>query len=1210
MNLSTIKPNPPAIKNHPVHQTIATRVAGLLLMGSLAGLQATVLDNFSGVRTGWTDTLNGGAISQAGGQLTVATAPSAGALTSSLKTSTSFANVAGNTLELRVDVNGVTPGNGDANAMAVVGWVPAGGALAANGYSFYAGAGGAKIMKGGSVLYSINFVNSYGTNVQNTNVTLALRMTPSGSGVTLDARLYQQTGAVVGQNFTCLFEQTVTDPSGLIGSPGYAALGVFNQASASGASASFANLQDFVLVDTVLDDFSVDNNLAGWQTFVNPSAVPGVTSSVTEYPPSGGNPGYVECIAGLNTPAALAGAFYAGQTFQVVDGSRLEFSVDFDNLGNDELNGGGGSYSVLGYLPVASESAVFALNAYHIAHDLHQSDYLVAGKNYNGWWTTGPDNLPVMNCRYTLIMTGEGVNERIEARLEDLSYDINDPNRVAFQNVMVDTPASDFSGDGATWSPAHPGPYLNFNGAFAIFTFGSGPCYEADVVFRNARVNQSIAGASPPAVLNLSPADGANFVASSNSVSFQVNDAVGIAAANISLTLNGVTYTSASPGVTVTGTAKAQVFTLKGVLAPDVNYVGTIEAVNGQQLSATVPIRFDTFLNAYVVESEDFNFSSDGVTGGSFIDNPKVITDDYLNQPGVTDPRAYNGMAGIPGVDYHNSQDSSDAPWTDFVQDINHVFRWNDPVQTTYSADFVRAAYASLGGNANGYYEVDVENIHDGDWQNYTHTYPAGTYAAYLRQEQYLLPESLVTLERVTSDRTETNQTTTLLGAFMGSPNGSGPHFNVALTDAAGTPVVVRFSGATDTLRVNNRVTGNASTSTGVIQQNYLALAPVPDPGKLRPIVAVVSPLAGQTVGSASPPTYADIANRDTSVNASSVQLTINGIAVPSTNTPNAGGVQVTWSISVLPPAATFTNTLSFKDSDGTNQSVSWTYSYPFLSASNSLPIGSLQARGFQTRTAMSLNGGANLDNSLSRALQQLAVPPQIPVDLVATSIVSELNWNVDGSPTNVPGLCPGNQINIAVEALAYLELKAGAHRFRISTDDQSGLYSGSTPWDTSGTALFVAPGDTAYQTFDFVVGADGLYPFQCIWEQTGGGAILQLAAVDPDGVNADALIGDPSEPPGVVDAYYPIVCASTASFGQPFTVDPTATAGLTTLTTSPVTGDCGTVVNDMVSGGSGTFTLPVSGAERYFRILAPRPTTITSIRHVGSNVVLTYKLE
>ncbi len=470
-------------------------IAGALLLLLRLPLGATVLDNFSGPKTGWTDTPNGGAIAQANGLFTVASAHSAGALAYSLKTSSPFANVAGDTLELRVDVNGVTPGNGDANALAVLGWVPGGGTLEANGYALYAGARNVLIKKGGSVLYSFDFVSTYGTNIQNTNVTLALRMTPSGGGVALDARVYRQSGAVVGQNFTCLFEHTVTDSSGLIGTPGYAALGVLNQASSSGASVSFANLQDFVLLDSVLDDFSVNTNLAGWTTFAKQSGVPGLNSSVTEYAPSGGNPGYVECIAGLASQGGFAGAYYAAQTFEVVDGSRLEFSVDFDNLGNDELNGGGGSYSVLGYLPVASLSAVYSLTAYHIAHDIHSSNYLVVGKNYDGWWTTGPDNLPVMNCRYTLAMTGEGANERIEARLEDLSQDINDPNRVVFQNVMVDTPASDFAGDGATIGS--PAPYLNLNGAYAIFTFASGPCYEADVVFRNARVSQSIAGASP-----------------------------------------------------------------------------------------------------------------------------------------------------------------------------------------------------------------------------------------------------------------------------------------------------------------------------------------------------------------------------------------------------------------------------------------------------------------------------------------------------------------------------------------------------------------------------------------------------------------------------------------------------------------------------------------------------------------------------------------
>jgi hypothetical protein len=410
--------------------------------------------------------------------------------------------------------------------------------------------------------------------------------------------------------------------------------------------------------------------------------------------------------------------------------------------------------------------------------------------------------------------------------------------------------------------------------------------------------------------------------------------------------------------------------------------------------------------------------------------------------------------------------------------------------------------------------------------------------------------------------------------------------------------------------QVNNFISGNAGADTGFIAQNSVALAPLADPDTLRPIVTVVSPFAGQSVSNSSPATYAIIANRDTTVDASSVNLTINGIAVPSTTSADSGGVEITWSISELPPAATFTNTITYADSDGVNQSFSWTYSYPFLSADNCLPVGSLSANGFQTRTVMSLNGGSNLDNSLARALEQLAVPPQIPVDFTRTTIVSELNWNLNGNPNNIPGLCAGSQINIAVQSMAYLHLTAGAHRLGVNTADRAGFYSGATPWDTNGTVLFEAPSNSVCQTFDFVVGAEGLYPILSIWESTSGGAFLTLSAVDPDGINADAVVGDPSEPPGAIDVYYPLVCFYAPSITGPFMPDPIVLESAMNLATSPVTGDCGTTVNQAVSGGTGTFTIPFFGDAFFFRVAAPVPSTIVSVKKEGWNIVLSYQLE
>jgi hypothetical protein len=55
-----------------------------------------------------------------------------------------------------------------------------------------------------------------------------------------------------------------------------------------------------------------------------------------------------------------------------------------------------------------------------------------------------------------------------------------------------------------------------------------------------------------------------------------------------------------------------------------------------------------------------------------------------------------------------------------------------------------------------------------------------------------------------------------------------------------------------------------------------------------------------------------------------------------------AGGATVTWSLSNLPPTRVITNTLSFQDSTATLQTFNWTYSYPFLAASNRLPVNAL----------------------------------------------------------------------------------------------------------------------------------------------------------------------------------------------------------------------------------------------------------------------------
>jgi len=260
-----------------------------------------------------------------------------------------------------------------------------------------------------------------------------------------------------------------------------------------------------------------------------------------------------------------------------------------------------------------------------------------------------------------------------------------------------------------------------------------------------------------------------------------------------------------------------------------------------------------------------------------------------------------------------------------------------------------------------------------------------------------------------------------------------------------------------------------------------------------------------------------------------------------------------------------------------------------------------------EARMVQSSNNGANLDNSLARAMQQLASPPLIPISQTATSIIQALSWDKTADPpNNVPGLCPGSYINIAVESLAYLELSAGLHRFHVQSDDRTGLYSSASFSGSNQTVLWENPGNTADSYFDFVVEAAGLYPVTSIWEETGGGAHLYLKSVNlNDGT--EVLINDPTDPVGVVKAWYPIVCQSSSNVAGPYTATTTITHEVNK--TDVVGTDCSpTVVGQMVTGGS--ITVPISGAAQFYRLNGPRSTKITSIKKGSSNVVVTYQVQ
>jgi hypothetical protein len=1121
-----------------------------------SSLHAKLLDDFNdNIKTAWTDTPNGGSVGEAGGVFTIITTGSPGALTSSKKTSDLFTNALGHTIELRVNVNSIIPGGAATNGHAVLGWVPSG-ALNSSGYSLSVGVGDITIYRAGVGIYTSNLL----TAIQSTNLLVVMRLTPSGGAVNIRASVYKKGN---GDNLL-LFEHTVNDATGIVGA-GNAALGALNSPSGAAGSAVFDDLQGFDILNA---QFSSSFGSARFDVANPSSGVYATSDGWIDYRPVNGNAtngtinntniaGELE-VKSYNIPTTyLSASYYNGTTFKISDGSRLEFEVDIKTGSDNPV-----IIPIVSYLPNGLPDLA-TLATYFIGDSVQT---VVAGKSASTFWHyfVGTSTVKYFNVRLIQHMSGEGTTVRLDQRIEDLDVaDVNDPARVIFQTSYLDSTAS----------------YINKNGYFCLLAYHANTANAGNsCTFDNPLVNRTAPGNTPPIIGSVSPGDGITFLDATNRVTFTVADDVNTPLNNIVLTLNGVRYTNGTPGVNITPTSTTstlRTFTLSNLTA-NVYYNGDITATDNQAASSTVHYEFDTFSPTNLtVEVEDYNFSTNGTDGGVFIDNPTLVA-----EPG-TSATSYNGVTGLQDIDFHDNQGAPGA-----YGDPNHSYRSDNPRQY-HTADGPRKKYLDAGGTGAGFYETQLaSDVANGDWLNYSRTFPAGTYNVYIREGNYNMAYMLAALERVTSNPATNGQTTRPLGYFfqlggVAGDTGFDVHRTLPLTDASGNKVIVRFAGGVDTVRLREIFTDFHSDTF----QNYMVFVNVPDPGTLRPIVALTSPIAGSAARMSSQPegTFASIARRDTTVNVGTVALLMNGVAVPSAvvSSDGDGGATVTWSLTNVPPTRIITNTVTFTDSDGTNLTYSWTYSYPFLSATNRLALGSLVSRGFAHRTAQ--DNAADGD-SLIRAEQQLAIPPEIVSALNFATNQQTLDWNNDnGNPQDVPGLA-GAANYIATEDLAYLELTAGGHRFTVASDDGFQLRSGHTPSDLNATILSQSDGDTFGGTFDFVVEADGLYPVRNIWYEQEGGAHFTLSSYNFSAA-ANVVVNDPLDPAGVVKAYLPIGLYSSATVDGPYTPEAVA-----------------------VDIANKTVTVPQSGPSRYYRLYGSGGTTITSVVISGSNVVLTYQ--
>jgi hypothetical protein len=252
---------------------------------------------------------------------------------------------------------------------------------------------------------------------------------------------------------------------------------------------------------------------------------------------------------------------------------------------------------------------------------------------------------------------------------------------------------------------------------------------------------------------------------STNTFAFNINSPVGVNLSNIKLTLNGVDVTSSS---TITGSSTAW-HVIYPFLAPNTSYTAVmlVTDVNGEVANPTV--NFDTFsASAFIWEAVDWDYN-----GGQFFDEPST--------------NAYRGLFGIEGTDYLDTHNGGPA-----------LYRLDFPA-TESCGDFARAKF--VPGVATNY---DVGFTATGEWENYTRTYPTGTWNVYLRAARGTAGTATMGFSRVTNGWGTASQDVQPLGTFsLGNSGGWQSYTYVPLVDSNNRLVDLSLAG-TNTLRISD----------------------------------------------------------------------------------------------------------------------------------------------------------------------------------------------------------------------------------------------------------------------------------------------------------------------------------------------------------------------------------------------------------------------
>lgn len=321
-------------------------------------------------------------------------------------------------------------------------------------------------------------------------------------------------------------------------------------------------------------------------------------------------------------------------------------------------------------------------------------------------------------------------------------------------------------------------------------------------------------------------ADGLSFTAST----FGVGQ---IDVAATKLFLNGVDVTSTLAPLPANG-SQVKFKTAAGALASNTVYSGRLELTDTTgKLKSEHTFWFDTFSESYVrtapaktIEAEDYNFN-----GGSFIAEPIPVSGLDVNGSVVAgDGVGYYGAAGVADVDFHDNRTTPDGAWKEF-RELDPVSTMQGGIEEIEDTVVVANATPDLRPNdvSRSQYtqakvaEYQVARTEAGEWLNYTRNFQAGSYVAYLRAGSF--ESTTVSLDKVTSNASEPNQTTAPLGVFEVPNHMTRYSYRYVPLTMDGKPAVLNLSGQT-TLRLT--MGGTPSRDNRLLALNYLLFVPAP----------------------------------------------------------------------------------------------------------------------------------------------------------------------------------------------------------------------------------------------------------------------------------------------------------------------------------------------------------------------------------------------